>query len=266
MNDYYAILGLERSASRESVKIAYRQLARETHPDRKALSSEAERAKLSQLMAQLNEAFAVLYDVKQRREYDEQLRLEEVLVQKTNQVPKNDTSLSSSSGSGRHSRVGPRRNLDSNLVSEFSSHLRGTLLADKEKFSWKQQKVEGFDWALEASSWSFRLWVSVRGFTSVDAAIAKKFINYSEAVITHHKSCLRKTHFLFLLLFQQLEEWDSVSEQCRRFAGTAGTAHFSSSPRGIILLDLQHGRTLRFDTQIRGKKLQLLLERIGTPA
>ena len=31
--DYYAILGVERDASPEAVKRAFRRLARETHPD-----------------------------------------------------------------------------------------------------------------------------------------------------------------------------------------------------------------------------------------
>ncbi len=265
MEDYYTILGVDRGASRESIKAAYRQLARETHPDRKISSSEDEQALLSRQMAKLNEAFAILYDVKHRREYDEQLRVRVALTQKP-PVAKSDTNLKNSSSTDQPNRTRQRRDLGSNLVSEFSNHLRTTLLASRENFSFKQKELEGFDWALEATSWSFRLWVSVRGFTSVDAAIAKRFIRYSEAVTAGHKSYLRKASFLFLLPFQQLEEWDSVAAQCRQFVAVEKLATSPSSPRGIILLDLQHGRTLRFDTQIRGKQFDPLLEQIGTPS
>ena len=43
MEDYYAILGLDQGASPESIKLAYRRLARESHPDRFVNSSEADK-------------------------------------------------------------------------------------------------------------------------------------------------------------------------------------------------------------------------------
>ncbi len=75
MEDYYAILGLDPGASPESIKLAYRRLARESHPDLNISSTEEEKRALSLRMAQLNGAYAVLSDATRKREYDEKLRI-----------------------------------------------------------------------------------------------------------------------------------------------------------------------------------------------
>ncbi len=60
-HDYYAILGVSKSASLGQIKHAYRQLAVKHHPDK---SSNSERIVL------INEAYATLKDPKKRAEYD----------------------------------------------------------------------------------------------------------------------------------------------------------------------------------------------------
>lgn len=63
--DYYAILGVDRSATTEEIKKAFRKVARETHPDANPDDPEAE-AKFK-LAA---EAYEVLSDPERRRRYD----------------------------------------------------------------------------------------------------------------------------------------------------------------------------------------------------
>ncbi|HEX9848218.1 MAG TPA: molecular chaperone DnaJ [Acidimicrobiia bacterium] len=64
-NDYYAILGVDRSATSEEIKKAFRRVARETHPDANPEDPDAE-AKFK-LAA---EAYEVLSDPDRRRRYD----------------------------------------------------------------------------------------------------------------------------------------------------------------------------------------------------
>jgi curved DNA-binding protein len=64
--DYYAVLGVPRTASQAEIKKAYRKLARQHHPDAKPGDKEAERR-----FKEVNEANEVLGDPGKRRQYDE---------------------------------------------------------------------------------------------------------------------------------------------------------------------------------------------------
>jgi len=62
MKDYYEILGLQKGASKEEVKKAFRKKAAEHHPDKKTGNEEKYK--------EVTEAYAVLNDDKKKAEYD----------------------------------------------------------------------------------------------------------------------------------------------------------------------------------------------------
>ncbi len=63
--DYYALLGVPKGAPDKDVKKAYRKLAQKFHPDKNPGDAAAE-----QKFKELNEAYDVLGDPEQRKEYD----------------------------------------------------------------------------------------------------------------------------------------------------------------------------------------------------
>lgn len=63
--DYYKILGLEKSASADDIKKAYRKLARKYHPDMNPNDKEAEKK-----FKEINEANEVLSNAENRAKYD----------------------------------------------------------------------------------------------------------------------------------------------------------------------------------------------------
>lgn len=65
MDDYYALLGLDRKASEDQIKKAYRKMAMKHHPDRNTDNPQAE-----EKFKEVSEAYAVLSDKKKKREYD----------------------------------------------------------------------------------------------------------------------------------------------------------------------------------------------------
>ena len=64
--DYYKVLGLEKSASADEIKKAYRKLARQYHPDVNPNNKEANKK-----FQQINEANEVLSDAAKRKKYDQ---------------------------------------------------------------------------------------------------------------------------------------------------------------------------------------------------
>ncbi len=63
--DYYQVLGLDRTATPEEIKKAYRKLARKHHPDLNPNSAEAKKK-----FQEINEANEVLSDPESRKKYD----------------------------------------------------------------------------------------------------------------------------------------------------------------------------------------------------
>ena len=63
--DYYATLGVHKSATEKDIKAAYRKLARKHHPDVNLGDKSAEGR-----FKELNEAYEVLGDPDKRRKYD----------------------------------------------------------------------------------------------------------------------------------------------------------------------------------------------------
>ncbi|MFG1916117.1 molecular chaperone DnaJ [Micromonospora sp. NPDC048898] len=64
--DFYAVLGVDKAASADDIKKAYRKVARESHPDHNPGDAKAE-----ERFKAASEAYNVLSDSGRRREYDE---------------------------------------------------------------------------------------------------------------------------------------------------------------------------------------------------
>ena len=64
--DYYKVLGLEKTASADDIKKAYRKLALKHHPDRNPENKKAAEEKFKKI----SEAYAVLSDPEKRQQYD----------------------------------------------------------------------------------------------------------------------------------------------------------------------------------------------------
>ena len=66
-DDYYKVLGVEKSAGTDEIKKAYRKLALKYHPDR----NPSDKKRAEEKFKDISEAYAVLSDPEKRKQYDE---------------------------------------------------------------------------------------------------------------------------------------------------------------------------------------------------
>lgn len=71
-HSHYETLRVDRNASADEIRVAYRRLAQEHHPDRYQGPGDS-----AELMAQINAAYGVLSDFSTRVRYDSALAIEE---------------------------------------------------------------------------------------------------------------------------------------------------------------------------------------------
>ena len=63
--DYYEVLGLQKGASEDEIKKAFRKMAMKYHPDKNPGNKEAE-----EKFKEINEAYGVLSDPEKKSKYD----------------------------------------------------------------------------------------------------------------------------------------------------------------------------------------------------
>ncbi|XP_031829885.1 tetratricopeptide repeat protein 2 [Nomia melanderi] len=68
--DYYKILGIDKNASTDDIKKAYRKRAMVHHPDRHSNATEGEKKEQEKKFKEVGEAYGILSDPKKRSRYD----------------------------------------------------------------------------------------------------------------------------------------------------------------------------------------------------
>ena len=83
MKNYYEILEIDKNASDEIIKVAYKSLVKKYHPD---LKNNQDRVKYEEKIKLINEAYGVLSDPLKRSEYNQTLTNNTISIDQYNSI------------------------------------------------------------------------------------------------------------------------------------------------------------------------------------
>jgi curved DNA-binding protein CbpA len=248
VKDYYSILGLDAEASAESIKVAYRRLATQYHPDRMAGASAEEMARSSDRMREINEAYAFLKDGKRP-----------ALDQPSDGDSRRSPVQSVPVPSRATEPVRPDLSvMFSSVAGELSGKVRSAL--SNSGMRWREQEWEGFNWAMVSGSLLSKYSVAMRGFPSVDLDVTRKFTNYAQLAIDRSSS-YRRNFFVFLLAIQRTSRAEEVAAACRQFC--YGSRQGKVAEIEIALLDVANAKTVLCGPKVRDERYGQLLRQLG---
>lgn len=267
MKDYYTILGLDPDASSDSIKVAYRRLAREAHPDRVRHQGADAEAQASSRMADLNEAYATLSDSLQRKEYDEEFKKWQARIAAGTPEPAPEPIAPAKpepeAPTVQRAAARPAAQVVTNVVGQFASQIHSRLVQNNPVFAWRGGRMEGFDWAMEANFLLAKYVVALRGFPTADPASTSKLINYATVGIERSRGFLKKNFYLLLMPFQKMRDPEQVLAACRRFSGQSGEGPLANARVQVVLMDVTYGRSVPCGPQIDDDRFEKLMQRLG---
>ena len=81
--NYYEILEIDKNASQEIIEKAYKTLVKKYHPD---LQNNSEKNNYEEIIKKINEAYEILSNSEKRKNYDLNLKNQEVSIDKYNNL------------------------------------------------------------------------------------------------------------------------------------------------------------------------------------
>lgn len=138
--DYYKILGLEKSASQDDIKKAFRKMAIKYHPDKNAGDKKAE-----EKFKEVNEANEVLGDAEKRKKYDELGENYNQYTQHGGQEGNFDWSKWANRGGGQSTFSGSESFGEGGDFSDFFENIFGQRFNQSTRARQPQGPMRGYD-------------------------------------------------------------------------------------------------------------------------
>jgi curved DNA-binding protein CbpA len=238
--DYYAILGVAPDASISEIKKAYRALAHQFHPDR--MGTDVDTQAGMDRMVEINEAFAVVSDVKKRASYD-QLRAGPAKAEDSSERPSVDWVMPVEPTAA--AVVTPASNLAvADSVSEdFLQKLKALVAQAGASANLKEEPAKPWLWSFQGKTWGGSYSVSMLLCPTMNPNVARENVSQIQAMIKKRRSGWKSNVFLFIIGFQTLSEGETVLKILRSFCNQDANST-TRNLVNIVIMDMKSRRSV----------------------
>ena len=254
--DYYAVLGVPPEATDTEIKKAYRALAQQYHPDR----LQQEDPSAAERMVEINEAFAILSDRKQRVAHD----------RKKQAVKKVESYAASAATDWKFTQstptaapeVAPNPALDQSVAQDFLQKLKAMISHEGAGANLQEETEKSWLWSFQGKTWGGNYWIGLRLCSLLNPNLARELAMQSQMVVSKRRSGWKSNFFVFILAFQSLSEGETVLKIFRTFCNREE----NSGRRiliNIVVLDLNRRRSVLCGKRTREKNLDRILRALG---
>jgi len=238
--DYYAVLGVSPEASVSEIKKAYRALAHQFHPDR--MSAEMDTQAAMDRMVEINEAFAVVSDVKKRASYDE-ARSGPVKAADSSEpqsvdweMPVEPTAVSAVTPAASSA-------ISDTVSEDFLQKLKTLVGQSGSAANLKDEPTRPWLWSFQGKTWGGNYSVSMRLCSTMNPNVARENVAQVQAMIKKRRSGWKSNIFLFIIGFQTLSEGETVLKVFRSFCNQDANST-TRNLVNIVVMDMNSRRSV----------------------
>lgn len=244
IKDYYYLLGLPRGAPLSDIKLAYRRLAAQYHPDKVAGMSPDVQQEATAKMMELNEAIAIFTDPERRAEYDQAVELiperkpkpprpakpathpGQAPAPEAARQPAREKAAVPSPAPPPQPRVEPPPPTPAPVPAaspEPNSPPRGMLAEEyvrklktvlkKLPLKWYEANLRGWQWALAGGGWRRSILVAHRHLETLSLLSFRTLQAGLEALLQERQRALRPTVVVALVSYDRLMDAKPVQQQ-----------------------------------------------------
>ena len=251
--DYYAVLGVTPDATITQIKKAYRALAQQFHPDRVS-GEDVEQA--VDRMVEINEAFAVVSDVKKRTAYD-QLREAPAKPAASAEPASADWEMPAEP-TPAPAETPTHPAVASSVSEDFLQKLKVMIAQSGASANLKEESEKPWLWSFQGKTWGGNYSVSMRICPIMNPNVARENIAQVKAMVKKRRSGWKSNFSLFILGFESLSEGETVLKVFRAFCNHADNST-SRNLINIVVMDMNSRRSVLCGTRIHDGNIDPVL-------